>query len=106
PLPASFLESHVQPVQTEFVRPVGTPRVEPSAVYLPIERVADAPMQLFDTYLLVPEDDRLLIIHQHARHERLTYDALLSDLLDHDYQAQQLVVPLLVETPPSHTRLL
>jgi DNA mismatch repair protein MutL len=68
--------------------------------------IGDAPMQLFDTYLLVPEDDRLLIIDQHALHERLTYDALRSDLEDHDYQAQQLAVPLLVDAPPSHAKLL
>jgi len=69
-------------------------------------RIDDAPFQLFDTYLLVPEDDRLLIIDQHALHERLRYDNLYADLEDHDYQAQQLVVPLLVEVPPSHQKLL
>jgi DNA mismatch repair protein MutL len=63
-------------------------------------------MQLFDTYLLVPEEDRLLIIDQHALHERLTFDGLRSDLEDHDYAAQALAVPLLVEVPPSHARLL
>lgn len=78
----------------------------PSAVYSPMGSIGDAPMQLFDTYLLVPEDDRLLIIDQHALHERLTYDALRADLEDHDYQAQQLAVPLLVDAPPSHAKLL
>lgn len=94
------------PVQTEFTASETAGRVEPEAVYRPMDRVADAPMQLFDTYLLVPEDDRLLIIDQHALHERLRYDSLYADLEDHDYQAQQLAVPLLVEVPPSHQKLL
>jgi DNA mismatch repair protein MutL len=75
-------------------------------VYRPIGHLEDAPLQLFDTYLLVPQDDRLLIIDQHALHERLTYDRLLSDLEDHEYQAQQLAVPILVDVPASHARLL
>lgn len=103
------LDRYVPPVQT-FIE--GSEAGDdsgfavPSAVYSPMGAVGDAPMQLFDTYLLVPEDDRLLIIDQHALHERLTYDALRSDLEDHDYQAQQLAVPILVDAPPSHAKLL
>jgi DNA mismatch repair protein MutL len=99
------------PAQTEFAGlPERSPReeapgVEPRAFYAPLGRVGEAPMQLFATYLLVPEDDRLLIIDQHALHERLTYDTLLADLQDADYQAQQLVVPILVDVPPSYVRI-
>lgn len=94
------------PVQTEFTAPDHSGKVESVAVYRSMDRIGDAPMQLFDTYLLVPENDRLLIIDQHALHERLRYDGLFADLEDHDYQAQQLAVPLLVEVPPSHQKLL
>jgi DNA mismatch repair protein MutL len=96
-------------VQTELIESVPDDegrRVEPQAMYEPIGLVGDAPLQVFDTYLIVPEDDRLLIIDQHALHERLTYDALRGDLEDHDYAAQQLAVPLLVDVPPSHVKLL
>ncbi len=99
------------PAQTEFAGLPGrdpreeTPGVEPRAFYAPLGQIHEAPMQLFATYLLVPEDDRLLIIDQHALHERLTYDALLGDLQDADYQAQQLVVPILVDVPPSYVKL-
>ncbi|MBX7256798.1 MAG: DNA mismatch repair endonuclease MutL [Candidatus Hydrogenedentes bacterium] len=108
---ANPLEAYTEPVQTEFAGsgPATSDhvdRVAPMAVYRPIGHMDDAPMQLFDTYLLVPEEDRLLIIDQHALHERLTYDSLRADLADHDYQAQQLIVPILVELPPSHARLL
>ncbi|GMU92042.1 MAG: DNA mismatch repair protein MutL [Candidatus Hydrogenedentota bacterium] len=94
------------PVQTEFEGAAAEGKVEPSPVYRPVGRLPDAPMQLFDTYLLIPEDDRLLIIDQHALHERLRYDSLVADLEDNDYQSQQLAVPVLVEVPPSHVKLL
>ncbi|MCC6696275.1 MAG: DNA mismatch repair endonuclease MutL [Candidatus Hydrogenedentes bacterium] len=102
------LEKPSPPVQTDFAAvhsETTSGEVEPFAVYRPMDHVSDAPMQLFDTYLLVPQDDRLLIIDQHALHERLTYDALRADLEDHDYQAQQLAVPILVDLPPSHAKL-
>lgn len=81
-------------------------RVAPAPMYRPMGHVDNAPMQLFDTYLLVPEDERLLIIDQHALHERLTYDVLVAELEDHQYASQQLAVPILVDVPPSHVRLL
>ncbi len=95
--------------QTEFVETVvssQTGAVEPEPVYRPMGYIDSAPMQLFDTYLLVPEEDRLLIIDQHALHERLTYDSLRKELEERDYEAQQLAVPLLLEVPPSHAKLL
>ncbi|MCP4643626.1 MAG: DNA mismatch repair endonuclease MutL [bacterium] len=109
--PRNVLEEHVEPIQTEFVPGPGAPEagedgtVRPGAMYRPVGGVDDAPMQLFDTYLLVPEDDRLLIIDQHALHERLTYDELCADLQDNEYAAQQLAVPLLVEVAPSQVSL-
>lgn len=106
---ADWLEQQAEPVQTEFGGPApagAVPEVKPGAVYRAMGRLGEVPLQVFDTYLLVPEEERLLIIDQHALHERLTYDTLRADLVDSDYQAQQLAVPLLVEVPPSHAKLL
>ncbi len=81
--------------------------VSPDAVYRPlIESITDAPLQLFETYLLVPMRDRLLIIDQHALHERLNYDNLVAELSDRDYESQQLVVPLVFEVAPAQVKLL
>ncbi|MCC6143564.1 MAG: DNA mismatch repair endonuclease MutL [Candidatus Hydrogenedentes bacterium] len=80
--------------------------VAPDAVYRPMGAIDEAPLQLFDTYLLVPGTDRLLIIDQHALHERLNYDALVNELRDNEYQSQQLAVPLVFEVAPSQVRLL
>lgn len=107
-----------QVVQTEFPgthRAVGSgagkeapssaESVAPTAFFHGLEDVSETPIQIFDAYLLVPEEGRLLIIDQHALHERLMYDSLLSELVDQDYEAQRLVVPLLVEVAPSHVAL-
>lgn len=96
-------------VQTDFIRPQpdeATDEVRPEPVYEALDTIADAPLQVFDTYLLVPAEERLLIIDQHALHERLTYDGLRAELEDSNYEAQQLLVPLLIDVPPSHGRLL
>ncbi|MFP6615521.1 MAG: DNA mismatch repair endonuclease MutL [Candidatus Hydrogenedentota bacterium] len=93
--------------QTEFLPDEGFSAVAPEAVYRAGEPTgSDVTMQLFDTYLLVPEDDRLLIIDQHALHERLNYDLLMAELRDKDYASQQLAVPLLIDVPPSSARLI
>ena len=78
----------------------------PEPMYAPVEGVGSAPMQLFDTYLLVPQKNRLLIIDQHALHERLSYDNLRVELTDAEYAAQQLTMPLIVDVAPSQVKLL
>ncbi len=96
-------------VQAEFegVDEYGTESLlAPEAMFRPVSGIEDAPLQVFDTYLVVPDGDRLLIIDQHALHERLTFDELRADLEDQEYAAQQLAVPLLVDVPPSHVKLL
>jgi len=75
-------------------------------MFAPVGHLNEAALQVFDTYLIVPQGDRILIIDQHALHERLTFDCLRADLQDHNYSSQQLAVPLLLDVPPSHVRLL
>lgn len=48
--------------------------------------------QLFDTYILVEYNDTFLLIDQHAAHERILYDKLLSQT-ESDIVAQELLFP-------------
>jgi len=80
-------------------------QVEPEAVYRAVEPGETLALQVFDTYLLVQEEDRLLIIDQHALHERLNYDQLVADLDDQKYASQQLAVPILIDVPPASAKL-
>ncbi|MCX5771843.1 MAG: DNA mismatch repair endonuclease MutL [Candidatus Hydrogenedentes bacterium] len=109
--PAVKPATPARPLQTELAGTAGHEREkedsgQPLPMYEPVDRLDNAPIQLFDTYLVVPQDDRLLIIDQHALHERLTYDNLRADLEDNRYAAQQLAVPVLLDVPPSHVKLL
>ena len=97
------------PAQTEIAglepaKPVQS--VVPEAAYQAVGALGDAPIQIFDTYLLVPGEDRLLIIDQHALHERLNFDNLMKELEDTQYESQQLAVPLVIEVAPAQVRLM
>lgn len=95
------------PVQFDLDGTPSEPQAaEPMGMFAELGAVGDAPVQLFDTYLLVPEQDRLLIIDQHALHERLRYDSLVADLVEANYESQQLAVPLLIDVPASLAKLL
>ena len=91
--------------QIEFADAGMAPELEPDAVYRSMGEMQPVAMQLFDTYLLVPEEDRLLIIDQHALHERMNYDQLVRELNDSEYAAQQLAVPILIDVTPAAARL-
>lgn len=64
---------------------------------------AEPPLQLqlkvlgvvFLTYILVEYKDQLLLIDQHAAHERLLYDQFMK-ALDHHQGSQQLLVPQVI----------
>jgi len=105
PQPSAPVAPPDQPALPGFEHHAGKQQLQPGAVYQPLDQFGDEAFQLFDTYLLVPSDDRLLIIDQHALHERLNYETLLAELRDSEYEAQQLAVPIVLEVAPSQVRL-
>ncbi|ABI61361.1 DNA mismatch repair endonuclease MutL [Granulibacter bethesdensis] len=57
--------------------------------------------QVLDTYVIaVAADGALVLVDQHAAHERLTHEALRSALLDGTVNSQALLLPEVVEMPP------
>lgn len=61
---------------------------------------------LFNTYILVELKDRLLMIDQHAAHERLMYERFKARLEASGTVAQQLAVPLSVNVSPREMALI
>jgi DNA mismatch repair protein MutL len=53
--------------------------------------------QLHDTYLLAPVSGGLVIIDQHAAHERILYEESLERMLTQSAASQQLLFPMLVD---------
>jgi DNA mismatch repair protein MutL len=57
--------------------------------------------QVLDTYILaVAADGALVLVDQHAAHERLTHEALRAELLEGEVQRQALLMPAVVDLPP------
>lgn len=52
--------------------------------------------QLFETYILVEKDEKLLMIDQHAAHERLNYEKLKLEMEERSVCSQMLMEPVVV----------
>lgn len=50
--------------------------------------------QIFDTYIIAEQDGEMLIIDQHAAHERLKYEELLNELDNMGIYSQMLIEPV------------
>jgi DNA mismatch repair protein MutL len=58
--------------------------------------------QVLDTYVIaVAEDGSLVLVDQHAAHERLTHEALRGQMLDGGVRSQPLLLPAVVDMPPA-----
>ena len=60
---------------------------------------------LFDTYIMIEYEDALLLIDQHAVHERLLFDRMLKEL-DQPHAGQELLVPPVVSMTREEQNLL
>ena len=58
--------------------------------------------QVLDTYIIaVASDGSLVLVDQHAAHERLTHEAIHAQLLNGAVRAQPLLLPAVVDLPPA-----
>ncbi|MCG6111199.1 MAG: DNA mismatch repair endonuclease MutL [Paracoccus sp.] len=79
----------------------------PSARYEPvIEDEPDAPLgaaraQIHENYIIAQTPDGLVIVDQHAAHERLVYERLKAQAQASGIPAQALLIPEIVELPPA-----
>jgi len=77
-----------------------------SPLFSPGSAPFDVPLQVFGTYLVAPQEDRLLIIDQHALHERITYEKLKRELGQKQFSMQRLLVPINMELSPAQAKLI
>ena len=61
---------------------------------------------LFNTYILIEYDDQLMMVDQHALHERLLYDKLMKEHTGKKENGQELLVPIVISVTNSEQRLL
>lgn len=101
-------ENKPEPTKQEEKPTVGLkePQAEQVPSFLP---EAPKPMKLlgvaFNTFILVEYDDHLLMIDQHAVHERLLFDRLMKAYDQHE-AGQELLIPMLVTVSRREQELL
>ncbi|MBD0331266.1 MAG: DNA mismatch repair protein MutL, partial [Chitinophagaceae bacterium] len=64
------------------------------------------PTQLFNTYILLPDADRLLLVHQQAAHERVIYERLKQALNGKSIPTQRSLFPVTIELAATDAVLL
>jgi DNA mismatch repair protein MutL len=57
--------------------------------------------QLFAGYIVLENDDGLLLVDQHAAHERVTYERLRKELRDGGIRVQAMLAPVTIELGPT-----
>ncbi len=72
----------------------------PDARPNPFQRVSGRFLQVMDLYLLLEGPDGLLVVDQHALHERVVYERLVRQHDARAVQVQRLLTPVVVEVTP------
>lgn len=57
--------------------------------------------QIFESYIIAQKDDQMLIIDQHAAHERLKYEELKKDMASKQVMSQLMIEPVIVNVTGS-----
>ena len=75
-------------------------RVLPDPLPVPGYPLGAPVAQVLDTYVIaVADDGSLVLVDQHAAHERLTHETLRAQMLDGGVRAQPLLLPAVIDLP-------
>ncbi|HQL53455.1 MAG TPA: DNA mismatch repair endonuclease MutL [Phycisphaerae bacterium] len=106
PTDSSGASPPVRTPPTEVARLRPSERLTPE----PGEFAAEAPptraLQIHNTYLVVETDDGLMLVDQHALHERILYEELRQRIAERNLESQRLLLPQLVRVPPDRLEAL
>ncbi len=72
---------------------------------LAIRQVTDV-LQVHSSYLVTPDEQGLVIIDQHALHERVIFEKLIGAVTKGNLEAQRLLMPAIVEVDPAQLEIL
>ena len=100
PTPAPQVE---EPVVEEVPIPVVEPEPEPTPVEEPQEPWV-VRGELFHTYIMVEQGDKVVLIDKHAAHERVNFDRLKAQ--DYRPMVQELLIPITITPGPQERQVL
>ncbi len=114
PTPGSLRETpqpevsrKAQPAPEPVPTPVPVPKSEQINTILPAMK---RPMKIFgavfNTFILIEYEDQLLLVDQHAVHERLLFDRFMREHGQEAVAGQELLVPLILPTTRRELQLL
>ncbi|GAA0568881.1 DNA mismatch repair endonuclease MutL [Rhizomicrobium electricum] len=110
-LPGQSIPSYRAPAAYDASRDFQSPfapaaRVEPSTIEPPPPEEVATPLgaaraQLHETYIVTQTADGIVIVDQHAAHERLTYERMKKQMEEGGIARQPLLVPEVVDLDPA-----
>lgn len=101
---AAPLAGHTGPAEVARLRP--SERLTPEPAELAAEMPPTRALQIHNTYLVVETDDGLMLVDQHALHERILYEELRQRIAERNLESQRLLLPQLVRVPPDRLEAL
>ena len=99
PPPSSAPQPEGEPYSVRVEQDQSTPAVEALPLGL-------AKAQLHETYVIAQTRDGIVIVDQHAAHERLVYERMKKMIAETGVQRQQLLVPEIVDLDENESRRL
>ncbi len=61
---------------------------------------------MFDTYWIIEYRDKMLMIDQHAAHEKVKYEQILSKVVNNEVYTQMLTPPVVISVTPKEAALI
>jgi DNA mismatch repair protein MutL len=99
---AALAGGFAEPLQAAFeaVMPSADANVAPPDPAFVARPLGAARAQIHETYIVAQTEDGLVIVDQHAAHERLVYERLKRSLAERGVATQMLLIPEIVELSP------
>lgn len=79
---------------------IKSPIISKQDIFLRSEEEVINPWQLHQSYIFVQVQDGLIVIDQHAAHERIIYEKILHRIHGAPAQTQKLLFPIVINIPP------
>ncbi len=91
-------KSWVSPRLDGFTEPSARVEAEPSPAFVEFP-LGTARAQMFDNFIIAQNGEGLLLVDQHAAHERLVYERFKAQLASGPVPSQAQLIPMVIELP-------